>query len=73
LGGLTTGAVAAVTGHFNILTHAEMVLAGLVRVSAKELESVWSIGEVLESPDAEQNGAKRRVRAVRGNQFREHG
>jgi ATP-binding cassette subfamily B protein len=64
---ITTGDVVMLTGYFSSLTGAVMGLAGLTPVLTKGLESIRSMGEVLESPDLERNEGKWPVTKVDGN------
>ena len=64
---ITAGDVVMLTGYFNSLTNAVMGLVNLMPPISKGFESIRSIGEVLESPDLEQNEGKISVEAVRGN------
>ena len=63
---LTIGEVVMLTSYFSTLTNAVMVLANMTPQISKGLESIRSIGEVLENPDLEQNEGKAPVAAVRG-------
>lgn len=63
---LTIGEVVMLTSYFSTLTNAVMVLANMTPQISKGLESIRSIGEVLENPDLEQNEGKALVNAVRG-------
>ncbi|HOF09579.1 MAG TPA: ABC transporter ATP-binding protein [Opitutaceae bacterium] len=63
---ITIGDVVMLTTYFSMMTGSVMVLAGTLPQISKGLEAVRSIGEVLESPDLEQNEGKATVSAVRG-------
>ncbi|MBA3471078.1 MAG: ABC transporter ATP-binding protein [Herpetosiphonaceae bacterium] len=63
---LTVGDVVLMTGYFSILTNAVMELANLAPQVNKGLESIRSVGEILESPDIEYNEGKPGVAAVAG-------
>lgn len=63
---LTLGDVVMLTSYFSTLTNAVMVLANMTPQISKGLESIRSIGEVLENPDLEQNEGKDAVTSVRG-------
>lgn len=63
---ITIGDIILLTGYFNSLTGSVMGLANLVPQITKGFESIRSIGEVLESPDLEQNEGKQIVNGVRG-------
>jgi len=54
------------TGYFSSLTNAVMGLVNLMPPISKGFESIRSIGEVLESPDLEQNEGKIAVETARG-------
>jgi ATP-binding cassette subfamily B protein len=64
---ITAGDVVMLTGYFSSLTNAVMGLVNLMPPISKGFESIRSIGEVLESPDLEQNEGKIAVEAVKGN------
>ncbi|MGC1378124.1 MAG: ABC transporter ATP-binding protein [Anaerolineales bacterium] len=66
VGAITTGDVVMLSSYFSSLTSALMTLVALMPVITKGLESVRSIGEVLESPDLEHNEGKKPVESVRG-------
>ncbi|MDY7106360.1 MAG: ABC transporter ATP-binding protein [Actinomycetota bacterium] len=63
---ITIGDVVMLTGFFNQLTSAVLAMAGLAPQLTKGVESIRSMGEVLQSPDVEENEGKAPVRAVRG-------
>ena len=69
---ISTGDVVMLTSYFSSLTSAIMALVTLTPVISKGLESVRSIGEVLESPDLEFNQGKQLVERVRGELCFEH-
>lgn len=60
------GDVTLLAGYFNIISGAVMQLLNFLPAMTKGLESVKSIGEVLECPDIEQNEGGKAVDAVRG-------
>lgn len=60
------GDVTLLAGYFNIISGAVMQLLNFLPAMTKGLESVKSIGEVLECPDIEQNEGGNAVNAVRG-------
>lgn len=60
------GDVTLLAGYFNIISGAVMQLLNFLPAMTKGLESVKSIGEVLECPDIEQNEGGKAVNAVRG-------
>src|SRR5690606_27056572 len=63
---LTIGDVVMLTSYFSTLTNAVILLANMTPQISKGLESIRSIGEVLENPDLEQNEGKAAVTPVRG-------
>ena len=63
---ITAGDVVMLTGYFSSLTNAVMVFANLMPPISKGFESIRSIGEVLESPDLEENEGKIAVQSVTG-------
>ncbi|HEY1015920.1 MAG TPA: ABC transporter ATP-binding protein [Herpetosiphonaceae bacterium] len=63
---ITVGDVVLMTGYFSIMTNAVMELANMAPQISKGLESIRSVGEVLESPDVEANEGKRALELVRG-------
>ena len=63
---ITLGDVVMLTTYFTSITNALLGLVALLPGIARGLESVRSIGEVLESPDLEQNEGKLRVADLRG-------
>jgi ATP-binding cassette, subfamily B, bacterial len=64
--GITAGDVILVTGYFNNLTASISGLIALFPQIAKGYESLYSLTEVLESPDIEHNEGKAHVGRVRG-------
>jgi ATP-binding cassette subfamily B protein len=64
---ITAGDVVMLTGFFGSMTNSVMGLVNLMPPISKGFESIRSIGEVLESPDLEQNEGKLKVDSVRGN------
>ncbi len=63
---ITVGDIVLLTGYFNSLTNAVLLLANMIPDISKGFESIRSIGEILQSPDLEHNQGKRAVRTVRG-------
>ena len=63
---ITLGDVVMLTTYFTSITNALLGLVSLLPSISRGFESVRSIGEVLESPDLEQNEGKVRVGDVRG-------
>ncbi len=63
---ITAGDVVMLSTFFTTLTTSVTTLMSLTPVISKGLESVRSIGEVLEAPDLENNDGKAEVTAVRG-------
>lgn len=64
---LTLGEVVMLTSYFSTLTNSVMSLANMTPQISKGLESIRSIGEVLENPDLEQNEGKAAVDRVLGD------
>ncbi len=63
---ITAGEVVLLTTYFNILTGSVILFASLMPIISKGLESIRSIGEVLQSPDIESNSGKPRIDRVDG-------
>ncbi|HTX90048.1 MAG TPA: ABC transporter ATP-binding protein [Anaerolineales bacterium] len=63
---ITVGDIVLLTGYFNSLTNSVMLIINMIPDIAKGFESIRSIGEVLQSPDLEQNQGKQAVEAVKG-------
>ncbi|MFD7652447.1 ABC transporter ATP-binding protein [Actinosynnema sp. NPDC059797] len=63
---VTPGDVVMLSAYFASLTGAVTTLMSLTPLISKGLESVRSLGEVLEAPDVEHNEGKAQVRAVEG-------
>ncbi|WP_043664271.1 ABC transporter ATP-binding protein [Streptomyces xylophagus] len=64
--GVTAGDVVMLSAFLTTLTNSTTTLAGLAPVITKGLESVRSVGEVLQEPELEDNEGKAEVTAVRG-------
>ncbi|MFF5494031.1 ABC transporter ATP-binding protein [Streptomyces aquilus] len=64
--GVTPGDVVMLSAFLTTLTNSTTTLAGLAPVITKGLESVRSVGEVLQAPELEDNAGKREVGEVRG-------
>jgi ATP-binding cassette subfamily B protein len=64
--GVTPGDVVMLSAFLTTLTNATTTLAGLAPVITKGLESVRSVGEVLQAPELEDNEGKSEVRELRG-------
>ncbi|MDI5969994.1 ABC transporter ATP-binding protein [Streptomyces sp. SL13] len=64
--GVSPGDVVMLSTYFFSLTGAVTTLVSLAPVLSKGLESVRSVGEVLQAPDLEQNAGKRAVSSVGG-------
>ncbi|MEV5342414.1 ABC transporter ATP-binding protein [Streptomyces sp. NPDC052676] len=64
--GVTPGDVVMLSAFLTTLTNSVTTLAGLTPVISKGLESVRSVGEVLEAPELEDNEGKAEVTAVHG-------
>lgn len=63
---ITIGDVVMLTGFFNQLTSAVLAMAGLAPQLTKGIESIRSMGEILQSPDVEENDGKAPVGRVTG-------
>ncbi|MFW5696146.1 MAG: ABC transporter ATP-binding protein, partial [Phototrophicaceae bacterium] len=63
---ITVGDVIMLTGFFTNLTNAVLQITNMLPQITKGFESIYSIGEVLQSPDIEANEGKPAVSAVRG-------
>ncbi|GLW12875.1 ABC transporter ATP-binding protein [Microtetraspora sp. NBRC 13810] len=63
---ITPGDVVMLSTYFTTMTTAVTTLLSLTPVISKGLESVRSIGEVLQEPDLENNAGKEEVEEVRG-------
>ncbi|MDT0341648.1 ABC transporter ATP-binding protein [Streptomyces litchfieldiae] len=63
---ITPGDVVMLSAFLTTLTNSTSTLMGLTPVITKGLESVRSIGEVLQAPELEQNAGKAEVSDVRG-------
>jgi ATP-binding cassette subfamily B protein len=64
--GVTPGDVVMLSAFLTTLTNSTTTLAGLAPVITKGLESVRSVGEVLQAPELEDNAGKSEVAEVRG-------
>ena len=64
---LTAGTIVMLTSYFATLTGSVMVLTNLTPTITKGFESIRSIGEVLQSPDIEQNAGKENIKSVKGS------
>ncbi|WP_406121428.1 ABC transporter ATP-binding protein/permease [Streptomyces canus] len=64
--GVTPGDVVMLSAFLTTLTNSTTTLAGLAPVITKGLESVRSVGEVLQAPELEDNEGKAHVDSVRG-------
>jgi ATP-binding cassette subfamily B protein len=64
--GVTPGDVVMLSAFLTTLTNSVTTLAGLTPVISKGLESVRSVGEVLQAPELEDNEGKTEVTAVHG-------
>ncbi|MGW1716206.1 ABC transporter ATP-binding protein [Streptomyces sp. NPDC002156] len=64
--GVTPGDVVMLSAFLTTLTNSTTTLAGLAPVITKGLESVRSVGEVLEAPELEDNAGKIAVSGLRG-------
>ena len=69
---ISAGEVVMLTTYFAMLTGSIILFSSIIPLVTKGLESVRSIGEVLESPDIELNIGKKRVSKVFGDvEFRD--
>lgn len=66
-GSLSIGDVVMLTGFFTTLTNAVMQLTTILPDITRGFESIYSLGEILEAPDLEQNQGKTLVREVQGH------
>ncbi|MDQ0596880.1 ATP-binding cassette subfamily B protein [Streptomyces canus] len=64
--GVTAGDVVMLSAFLTTLTNSTTTLAGLAPVITKGLESVRSVGEVLQAPELEDNEGRSEVSEVRG-------
>ncbi|MFJ9626454.1 ABC transporter ATP-binding protein [Streptomyces sp. NPDC101175] len=64
--GVTAGDVVMLSAFLTTLTNSTTTLTGLAPVITKGLESVRSVGEVLQAPELEDNEGRTEVAAVRG-------
>ncbi|MGW6225292.1 ABC transporter ATP-binding protein [Streptomyces olivaceus] len=64
--GVTAGDVVMLSAFLTTLTTSTTTLAGLAPVITKGLESVRSVGEVLQAPELEENEGKTELTALRG-------
>jgi ATP-binding cassette subfamily B protein len=64
--GVTPGDVVMLSAFLTTLTNSTTTLAGLAPVITKGLESVRSVGEVLQAPELEDNEGKAELTALRG-------
>ncbi|GAB4514592.1 MAG: ABC transporter ATP-binding protein [Anaerolineae bacterium] len=63
---VTVGDVIMLTGFFTNLTNSVLMITTLLPQITRGFESIYSIGEVLESPDLEENEGKPAVEQVNG-------
>ncbi|WP_320783791.1 ABC transporter ATP-binding protein [Streptomyces sp. CRN 30] len=64
--GVSAGDVVMLSAFLTTLTNSTTTLVGLAPVITKGLESVRSVGEVLQAPELEDNEGKTKLDAVRG-------
>lgn len=64
--GVTAGDVVMLSAFLTTLTNSTTTLAGLAPVITKGLESVRSVGEVLQAPELEDNEGKAELTSLRG-------
>jgi ATP-binding cassette, subfamily B, bacterial len=63
---ITVGDVVLLTGYFTNITNGISQLVGLIPQITKGFESVYSLQEILEEPDIEQNEGKQQVENIKG-------
>jgi ATP-binding cassette, subfamily B, bacterial len=63
---ITAGDIVLLSTYFGLITSSVLGLVGMAPQVTKGLESIRSIGEVLQCPDLEVNEGKPPIRAVRG-------
>jgi ATP-binding cassette subfamily B protein len=63
---LTAGDIVLLAGYFNTIMAAMMQLNAMLPIITRGFDGLKSVGEVLESPDLEENRGKRAVASVRG-------
>jgi ATP-binding cassette subfamily B protein len=66
-GNITVGDVVLLAGYFSSLTNGVLELTNVIPQISKGLESIRSIGEILESTDVEENEGKRTIGEVSGH------
>lgn len=71
-GRMSVGEVVLYNGFFGMITGSVSAVISVLPALARGVESVRSIGEVLECPDIEQNQGRKPVRAVRGEFSLQH-
>jgi ATP-binding cassette subfamily B protein len=64
--GVTAGDVVMLSAFLTTLTNSTTTLAGLAPVITKGLESVRSVGEVLQAPEVEDNAGRTELTSLRG-------
>jgi ATP-binding cassette subfamily B protein len=69
---ITVGDVVMVTAFFTNLTNSVLAITNILPQITRGFESIHSIGELLESPDVEENDGKRVVESVGGGFTFEH-
>jgi ATP-binding cassette subfamily B protein len=65
-GRIPVGDVVMYQGFFMMIVGAVTAILNIYPILARGLESIYSMGEILECPDIEQNRGKRHVRSVNG-------
>ena len=63
---LTAGDIVLLAGYFNAIMAAMMQLNAMLPIITRGFDGLQSVGEVLQSPDLEENRGKRAVETVRG-------
>jgi ATP-binding cassette subfamily B protein len=69
---ISLGDVVLLTGYFSSLTGSVLGLINLVPQILRGLESIYSLGEIMECPDLEQNEGKAAVKKVDGRVAFDH-
>lgn len=64
---ISPGQVVLLSTYFTILTNSIVMMLNAAPMITRGLESIRSIGEIMEEPDVEENEGRSRVTAVQGN------
>lgn len=65
--GITVGTVVLLTGYFEAITNSTVQIMAILPQISKGLESIRSVGEVIECPDLEPNQGKKSISKVKGD------